>query len=208
MLLERLGSLDAQEREEQERDDGRAQAVERRADGAVDVARDLDDPAVLDRGEREQHPGAGHALAVAEQRGGVVEQAELGEHPVEPPVGWIPIGRELERLVVGGRSGSGQVWVRGRLGRRGGLGGGRGRSGQVWVRGRLGRRGGLGGGRGRSGQVWVRGRPGERQLDLRRRGRWPTQPAELLADRLLGHTDPLRDLTEALALYAQGVDAP
>src|SRR5271169_877613 len=186
MLLERLGSLDAQEREEQERDDGRAQAVERRADGAVDVARDLDDPAVLDRGEREQHPGAGHALAVAEQRGGVVEQAELGEHPVEPPVGWIPIGRELERLVVGGCSGSGQVWVRGRRGRRGGLGGGR----------------------GRSGQVWVRGRPGQRQLDLRRRGRWPTQPAELLADRLLGHTDPLRDLTEALALYAQGVDAP
>jgi len=41
VLLERLGSLDAQEREEHERQDGRAQAVERRADGAVDVARHL-----------------------------------------------------------------------------------------------------------------------------------------------------------------------
>ncbi|HEU4726355.1 MAG TPA: hypothetical protein VFT22_00630 [Kofleriaceae bacterium] len=130
VLLERLEPLDAQQREEHERDDGRAQAVERRADRTVDVARDLDDPAVPDRRQREQHTGAGHALAGAEQRGRIVEQAELGEQPIEPPIGRIAIGRELERLVVVGGVGSGQVWVRSQPEGLGWLDGRRRRSGQ------------------------------------------------------------------------------
>jgi hypothetical protein len=56
--------------------------------------------------------------------------------------------------------------------------------------------------------VWVRGRPGDRQLDLHGLGRRPAQPAELLADGLLRHPHGRGDLALALALRAEGVDAP
>jgi hypothetical protein len=41
-------------------------------------------------------------LAVAEQRRGIVEQAELGEQAIEPAIGGVAIGRDGQRLVLGG----------------------------------------------------------------------------------------------------------
>ena len=131
MLLQRLGPLDAQQREEHERDDSRAQAVERRADRAVDLTCDLDDTTLLDRRQREQDAGTGHALAIAEQRRGVLDHAELREQAVAPAIRRIAIGREYQRLVVDRGRRSGQVWVRSLRGGGGGHIGARCRSGHV-----------------------------------------------------------------------------
>ena len=84
MFLERLGPLDAQQSEQHQGHDCRAQAVERRRKGAlaVDRTRSLDDPARNDAGNGEQHAGAGHARRCCEDRRRIVEQAEAREMPV------------------------------------------------------------------------------------------------------------------------------
>ncbi len=187
VLLERLWALDAQQREEHERNDGGAQPVEGWTDRAVDLAGDGENAGPDDRGNGQEDPSAGNMLPVAEQRRGVVEQPEGGEETVTAAVGGVGVERDDQRLVVGGRRQSGQGLFDGRNLR----------SGQVWVRRRIAVRGRLLDGCDlRSGQVWVRsqGRLLQRERDLLAALRSPSQTHKLLADCIFGDAEATRDL--------------
>ncbi len=109
VFLDVLGTLDAPQRHEQQRNDAGAQAVEGRADAAVHVAGAREDAAGDQCGDRQQHAGARHARAGPEQGCRVVQQAKIGEEPVDLAVGRIRVRRRGQRLVV--LQESGQVWV-------------------------------------------------------------------------------------------------
>ncbi len=85
VLLERLGPLNAQQSEQHQRHDRRAQAVERRRKGtlAIDRTCGFDDAARHDAGNGEQHAGTGHVRRRGEDRLRIVEQAETCEEPID-----------------------------------------------------------------------------------------------------------------------------
>ena len=113
VLLERLGALDAQQRHQEQREDGRAQAVEGRADADVGLARAVEDAAGDERRHREQHARARDAGACAEERHRVVQQAQAGEEAVDDAVRRICVASERALLEL-----IGQLWVRDRRGLR------------------------------------------------------------------------------------------
>jgi hypothetical protein len=185
MLLERLGSLDPQQRHHDERDQRRAQAVERRADRAVHRARLVEEPALEQRGDREQHARPWHAGPVAEHRRGVIEQPEVREQSIDPAIGRVDVSRDRDLVAR--------------------------RSGQVWVRSRRGRGSGFLDGRDHgSGQVWVRtlGHRRQRQRHLLGARRAPSQTSEQLADRLLGDAHAAGDLAVGAAIRLELRDEP
>src|SRR5882762_4672031 len=65
-FLEMLGPLDAQQRHEQERQQGRAQAIKGRTDFTVELAADPKQPALDQTRESEQHAGTGNRGPLAE----------------------------------------------------------------------------------------------------------------------------------------------
>ena len=75
-LLEPLGTLDAPQRHEQKHEEGRAEAIESRADVAVQLGRDPEDTALDQRRQRQQHPRAGDTFGVGEHRRRVAEPSE------------------------------------------------------------------------------------------------------------------------------------
>lgn len=194
VLLERFGALDAQQRHEQQREERGPQPVERRADGAVDLARDGEHPGGDQGGEGEQDPGARHVVATAEERGGVVEQAHVSQEPIEAAVRWIAVQARRDRLglLSGVRQRRARPEPRGPRLHHGDR-----RSGQGSVRSWRCRPGGRPAGiRCQSGQVWVRtgrGRIGQRQRDLGGVSRGPAQTAQALADGLLIDAEPMGD---------------
>ncbi|HLS81360.1 MAG TPA: hypothetical protein VK025_08155 [Steroidobacter sp.] len=58
-LLQVLGPLDAQQRHQQQRQQRRAQPVERWTDTAIELVRDAEQPALNERRQSEQHADAG-----------------------------------------------------------------------------------------------------------------------------------------------------
>ncbi len=58
-LLELLGTRDAQQRHQQQRQQRRAQPVEGRADATVELASDQQEPALEKRRQGEEHPCTG-----------------------------------------------------------------------------------------------------------------------------------------------------
>src|SRR5712692_1393564 len=82
-FLEMLGPLDAQQRHEQERQQRRAQAIERRTDFTVELAADPKQPALEQTREREQDTDTGNRGPLAKQRCGIIEQPQVGELPIE-----------------------------------------------------------------------------------------------------------------------------
>ena len=197
VLLERLGPLEAKERHEQHGDDGGAQPVEGRADGAVDLPGDVEDAAVGEGREREQHAGARDSGAGPEQRRRVVQQAQVCKQSVTATVGRIRVHRDLRRAsTTGRRHESGQVWVRTLRCPADGC-----RALRLWLsslrRGWRSRK---------SGQVWVR-RPGPAECQaslLQRALRRPAHAPHQLAHRLLRHADLRGDgaIGEPLGLEA------
>ena len=135
-------------------------------------------------------------VATAEERRGVVEQAQVGQEPIEAAIRRIPVPTWPDRL--GYRRGIHRRRHRARAGHWGWvLERGARRGGQVSVRRWHGplesRTDGL---RWQSGQVWVRtarGRLGQRQPDLLGASRAPTQPAQALADGLFIDAQPVGD---------------
>jgi hypothetical protein len=91
VLLERLGSLDAQQGHQEQCDDDGAQPVERGADAAVGLDGNVEHARVEQRPEGEKHASAWHTTLGAEHRQGVVDEAEMREQPIEPPVGGVGI---------------------------------------------------------------------------------------------------------------------
>ena len=125
-------------------------------------------------GEGQQDPGAGHLLAGAEARGGVIEHAHVRQQPIEPAIARIAVEAGSEGLgLLGGR--------RRCRDRRASPGGHRRRRHARADRQR--------------GQVWVRRRRrlarSQRELLGARRG--PAEAAQALADRLLIDPQPMSD---------------
>ena len=94
-------------------DGGGAQPVESRVDGAVDLPGDVEDAALGEGREREQHAGARDAGAGPEERRRVVQEAQVCKQSVPATVGRIRVHRDRRRAsTTGRRRESGQVWVR------------------------------------------------------------------------------------------------
>lgn len=97
------------------------------------LARRIVDPVVGGRGQGQQHARVRHPGPGAEERGGILQHAQVGEQPIQAAVGGIRIERHREGLVAG-RASRGQVGVpQGRLRLRAGGRRRGGKSGQVWV---------------------------------------------------------------------------
>src|SRR5690606_18255830 len=58
-LLQVLGPLDAQQRDQQQRPQRRAQPVERGTETAIELVRDAEQPAINERRQSEQHADVG-----------------------------------------------------------------------------------------------------------------------------------------------------
>jgi len=82
MLLESLGALDAPQRHEQQRQQGRSQAVEGRADLAIDLMGDAEDATGHEHRHGAEHSRTRHGLGVAEHGCRVVEHAEAGQQTI------------------------------------------------------------------------------------------------------------------------------
>jgi hypothetical protein len=110
MLLEALRPLDAQQRHEQQRHPGGLQPVEGGAETAVVLAGDHENIAGDQGGQRKENAGARDSTARLEQGRGGVEEPEIRQEAIKPPVGRIGLERHRQIVWHGGRSG--QVGVR------------------------------------------------------------------------------------------------
>ena len=90
-FLEMLGPLDAEQRHEQERQQRRAQAIERRTDFTVELAADPKQPALDQTRQREQDTDTGNRGPLAKQRCGIIEQPQIGELPIEGPIACVAV---------------------------------------------------------------------------------------------------------------------
>ncbi len=178
-LLEAFGSLDAQERHQDERDEGGAQAVVGGAGGGAGAAGAFAHAALEECGDGAAEPRVRDPVLGLEQRRRVLEQPQGREEAIHDAVHGIGVG------------GGGQVVCR--------------KSGQFWVRSRRGWSGGrFRGGFRKSGQFWVRTCRGEWEIRLEWLGVGPPQSLEPFADGFLSHAQDTGDLAvgEALGLEA------
>src|SRR5689334_23864665 len=72
-LLEMLGSLDTQQRHEQERQQRRAQAIEGRTDVTVELAANPEQPALDQTRKSQQHTSTGNRGSLAKEWCGIIE---------------------------------------------------------------------------------------------------------------------------------------
>src|SRR5262249_58822136 len=99
-LLEMLGTLDAQQRHEQERQKRRAQTIEGRTDVTVEFAADLKEPAIYQARESQQAAGPRNRRTFSKQRCGIIEQSEIRELPIQCPIFSVSIEAHRYRLFV------------------------------------------------------------------------------------------------------------
>src|SRR5712692_2934224 len=104
-FLEMLGPLDAEQRHEQERQQRRAQAIERRTDFTVELAADPKQPALDQTREREQDANTGNRGPLAKERCGIIEQPQMGELPIERSIARVAVEAHRHRLTVFRRRG-------------------------------------------------------------------------------------------------------
>src|SRR6516165_5587216 len=95
-----FGSLDAQQRHEQERQQRRAQAIEGRTDATIELAADLKEPAIYQARESQQNAGTWNRGPLSKQRCCIIEQSEIGELPIERPIFSVSIEAHRYPLVV------------------------------------------------------------------------------------------------------------
>jgi len=112
MLLEPLGTLDAQQGHEQEDQEGGTQAVEGRTDGAVDLPGCGQHAATEQDGQGHQHAGPRDPQAGLKQGPGVIQRPQARQDAVEAAVGGVP--------VQGGRTGFWKLRLRRGFGNAGG----------------------------------------------------------------------------------------
>jgi hypothetical protein len=99
-FLEMLGPLDAQQRHEQERQQGRAQAIEGRTDLTVELAADPKQPALDQARESEQDADTGNRGPLAKERCGIIEQPQMGELPIEAAIARVAVEAHRHRFGV------------------------------------------------------------------------------------------------------------
>src|SRR5208283_5604191 len=99
-FLEMLGSLDAEQRHEQERQQRRAQAIEGRTDFTVELAADPKQPALDQTRESEQDADTGNRGPLAEERCGIIEQPQMGELPIEAAIARVAVEAHRRRFGV------------------------------------------------------------------------------------------------------------
>src|ERR1700688_4047619 len=99
-FLEMLGPLDAQQRHEQERQQGRAQAKEGRTDLTVELAADPKQPALDQARESEQDADTGNRGPLAKERCGIIEQPQMGELPIEAAIARVAVEAHWHRFGV------------------------------------------------------------------------------------------------------------
>src|ERR1700741_327451 len=99
-FLEMLGPLDAQQRHEQQRQQGRAQTVERRTDVPVELAADAKQPTLKQTREREQDTNARNRGPIAEQGCRVIEQPQISEQSIEGSIARVMVEAHRHRLTV------------------------------------------------------------------------------------------------------------
>src|ERR1700691_2418821 len=104
-FLEMLGPLDAQQRHEQERQQGRAQAIEGRTDLTVELAADPKQPALDQARESEQDADTRNRGPLAEERRGIIEQPQMGELPIEAAIARVAVEAHRHRLATASRRG-------------------------------------------------------------------------------------------------------
>src|SRR5215470_10091539 len=85
-LLEMLGTLDAQQRHEQERQQRRAQTIEGRTDVTVELAADLKQPAIYQARESQQNASTWNRGPLSKQRCGIIEQSQISKLPIQCPI--------------------------------------------------------------------------------------------------------------------------
>jgi hypothetical protein len=95
-----LGPLDAQQRHEQERQQGRAQAIEGRTDLTVELAADPKQPALDQARESEQDADTGNRGPLAKERCGIIEQPQMGELPIEAAIARVAVEAHRHRFGV------------------------------------------------------------------------------------------------------------
>src|SRR5215471_16588891 len=121
-LLEMLGTLDAQQRHEQERQQRRAQTIEGRTDVTVELAADLKKPAIYQAWESQQDAGTWNRGPLSKQRCGIIEQSEISKLPIQRAIFSVSIEAHRYRLIVvrrlrrNGRSGVLRLLARQRSG--------------------------------------------------------------------------------------------
>ena len=106
MLLERLGTPDAPQRHQQQRQQRGPQAVEGRADVAVELSGDPKDTALYQQRDSEHHARSSHGRRLAENRSGVIEQSHAGQQTIEDAIARVVVEAQRRRLLVfllGGR---------------------------------------------------------------------------------------------------------
>ena len=107
MLLQRFGSLDAQQGHQEHRHQAGAQAVEGGGQRAVDVAGALEHAGLEQRGDGKKYPAARDGGLRAKQRRRVLQHTQVRHQSINPSVGRIVIEGN-RRVVLGAKSG--QVW--------------------------------------------------------------------------------------------------
>jgi len=112
VFLHALGAFDAQQGHQKESEQDCAQAVKGGTDRAVDLFGDLEDPALDQGGDGQEHTGSLDLGAGAEKRGGIIEQSQTGHQPIAAAIGRIAIQRAGKVFVQPLAIKTGQVWVR------------------------------------------------------------------------------------------------
>src|ERR1700684_881667 len=104
-FLEMLGPLDGPPRPEQERQQGRAQAIEGRTDLTVELAADPKQPALDQARESEQDADTRNRGPLAKERCGIIEQPQMGELPIEAAIARVAVEAHRHRLALVRRRG-------------------------------------------------------------------------------------------------------
>jgi len=110
--LRLLGTFDAPQGHEQERQERGAQAEERRAQAAVDLLRTVEKPAGNQSRHRQQHASPWHVRTGAEQWCGILQQPQPRQQPIAPTIRGVGVEGARRRVFRSGCRKSGQVWVR------------------------------------------------------------------------------------------------
>ena len=103
MLLDGLGALEAPERHHEQGQERRPQAVEGRADLAVDLVGDAEDAAGDEHWDGAEHRRTRHGLGVAEDRRRVVEKTAACQQAIPGAIGRVDVEAHRDGLGLGAR---------------------------------------------------------------------------------------------------------
>src|SRR6516164_5344942 len=107
-LLEMFGPLTPEQRHKQQRQQRRAQTIESRADLTVELATDLEQPALDQARQSQQDAGSRNRGSITKQRCSILQQPEIGELPIQGSVARVAIQALGHRFIIVCRRGRGR----------------------------------------------------------------------------------------------------